>query len=206
MKKTTVFIVDDHAILRMGLVSLLQRKDDIEVVGDTSSGEVAVRKVPKLKPDVIIMDLMMPKMDGTEATRQIIKANPDAKILVLTTFGTADGISKALQAGAIGAVLKSSNLSEVVEAIRAVARGEKYVSSDVKAIFAAEPPLPALTSRQAEILEAIIKGLTNKEIANNLGISLQMVKEHVRGIFTKIGANRRSEAAAIALRKHLLKM
>lgn len=206
MKKIGVLIVDDHAILRMGLASLLRGKGDIEVIGDAPSGEVAVRKVQKLKPDVIIMDLMMPGMDGTEATRRIISNQSDAKILILTTFGTADGIAHALQAGARGAVLKSTDFSDLVDAIRTVAHGKEYISADIKEIIAAEPPIPPLSARQSEILESIIKGLTNKEIAYNLGISLPVVKEHVSGLFAKIGATNRSEAAAIALRRHLLKV
>ena len=206
MSKIRVLIVDDHAILRMGLSSLLRQKTDIEVVGDADGGESAIRKVQKLQPDVVIMDLMMPGMDGTEATRRIVADNPGTRVLILTTFGTADGLAHAIEAGAQGAILKSANFPDLVEAVRTVARGERYVSPDISSILAEEPPVPELSERQAEILESIIKGLTNKEIADNLGISLQRVKEHVSALLLKIGATNRSEAAVIALRKHLLKM
>ena len=206
MSKIRVLIVDDHAILRMGLSSLLRQKTDIEVVGDADGGESAIRKVQKLRPDVVIMDLMMPGMDGTEATRRIVADNPGTRVLILTTFGTADGLAHAIEAGAQGAILKSANFPDLVEAVRTVARGERYVSPDISSILAEEPPVPELSERQAEILESIIKGLTNKEIADNLGISLQRVKEHVSALLLKIGATNRSEAAVIALRKHLLKM
>ena len=206
MSKIRVLIVDDHAILRMGLSSLLRQKTDIEVVGDADGGESAIRKVQKLRPDVVIMDLMMPGMDGTEATRRIVADNPGIRVLILTTFGTADGLAHAIEAGAQGAILKSANFPDLVEAVRTVARGERYVSPDISSILAEEPPVPELSERQAEILKSIIRGLTNKEIADNLGISLQRVKEHVSALLLKIGATNRSEAAVIALRKHLLKM
>ena len=206
MSKIRVLIVDDHAILRMGLSSLLRQKTDIEVVGDADGGESAIRKVQKLRPDVVIMDLMMPGMDGTEATRRIVADNPGTRVLILTTFGTADGLAHAIEAGAQGAILKSADFPDLVEAVRTVARGDRYVSPDISSILAEEPPVPELSERQAEILESIIKGLTNKEIADNLGISLQRVKEHVSALLLKIGATNRSEAAVIALRKHLLKM
>ena len=206
MSKIRVLIVDDHAILRMGLSSLLRQKTDIEVVGDADGGESAIRKVQKLRPDVVIMDLMMPGMDGTEATRRIVAGNPGTRVLILTTFGTADGLAHAIEAGAQGAILKSADFPDLVEAVRTVARGERYVSPDISSILAEEPPVPELSERQAEILKSIIRGLTNKEIADNLGISLQRVKEHVSALLLKIGATNRSEAAVIALRKHLLKM
>lgn len=201
-----ILVADDHAITRFGIISLLETEVDFTVVGQAEDGEAAIAEAKRTHPDVIIMDLMMPGMDGTEATRRIISNQSDAKILILTTFGTADGIAHALQAGARGAVLKSTDFSDLVDAIRTVAHGKEYISADIKEIIAAEPPIPPLSARQSEILESIIKGLTNKEIAYNLGISLPVVKEHVSGLFAKIGATNRSEAAAIALRRHLLKV
>ena len=206
MKKIRVMIADDHAILRMGLSSLLGRKGDFEIVGEAADGDEAVRKAQKLAPDVVIMDLMMPVTDGVEATRQIRERLPGTKVVILTTFGTADGIAHALSAGANGAVLKSTDFSDLVNAVRTVASGERYIAPDIRAILDSEPPVPDLTTRQTEILESIVDGLTNKEIAVRLGISLPMVKEHVKALFAKIGATNRSEAVATALRKHLLRM
>ena len=206
MKKIRVMIADDHAILRMGLASLLGRKGDFEIVGEAADGDEAVRKAQKLAPDVVIMDLMMPVTDGVEATRQIRERLPGTKVVILTTFGTADGIAHALSAGANGAVLKSTDFSDLVNAVRTVAAGERYIAPDIRAILDSEPPVPDLTTRQTEILESIVDGLTNKEIAVRLGISLPMVKEHVKALFAKIGATNRSEAVATALRKHLLRM
>ena len=206
MNKTSVLIIDDHAILRMGLSSLLNAKNDIEVVGDAANGKVGIQKALKLKPDVVIMDLMMPGMDGTETTRQLLARNPDGKVLILTTFGTSDGIAHALEAGARGAVMKNCDFGELVMAIRSVARGSRYVSPEIERIIAKDPPIAPLSPRQAEILQSIVRGLSNPDIAKQLGISLDMVKEHTEALFQKLGVANRPEAVAIALRKHLLKI
>ena len=206
MKKISVLIIDDHAILRMGLASLLNAKKDIEVVGDAANGATGIKKALRIKPDVVIMDLMMPRMNGTETTTQLIAKAPDSKILILTTFGTSDGISHALRAGAKGAVMKNCDFNELVAAIRAVAVGREYVSPEVARILSKDPPVAPLSPRQEEILQSIIRGLSNPDIAKQLGISLDMVKEHIETLFQKIGAANRSEAVAIALRKHLLKI
>ena len=206
MTPIRVLIVDDHAILRMGLASLLASKSEIEVVGDASDGPSGIRKALKLKPDVVIMDLMMPGMDGIEATKELLAKAPECKILILTTFGTSNGINNALEAGAMGAVMKNCDFSELADAIRAVASGKRYVAADVERILVADPPVAALSPRQTEILQSIVRGLSNPDIAKQLGISVDMVKEHVESLFQKIGAANRTEAVAIAFRKHLLKM
>ena len=206
MKKTTVLIVDDHAIMRKGLASLLQTSKDIDVLGDAGDGESGIRKAIKLKPDVVIMDLMMPGMDGTEATRRLREQLPGAKVLIFTTFGTADGIGHALNAGASGAIMKNVELPELVTAIRTVAAGGRVLSPEIEQILAADPPVRELSSRQTEILHSITRGLSNEDIARQLGISVPMVKEHVNATFEKLGAANRAEAVAIAMRKHLLKM
>ena len=206
MKKTTVLIVDDHAIMRKGLASLLQTSKDIDVLGDAGDGESGIRKAIKLKPDVVIMDLMMPGMDGTEATRRLREQLPGAKVLIFTTFGTADGIGHALNAGASGAIMKNVELPELVAAIRTVAAGGRVLSPEIEQILAADPPVRELSSRQTEILHSITRGLSNEDIARQLGISVPMVKEHVNATFEKLGAANRAEAVAIAMRKHLLKM
>ncbi len=204
--KTTVriLVADDHAIVRMGLASLLGTQDDLEIVGDAEDGEVAVRKALKLKPDVVIMDLMMPKKDGTAATAEIHAALPDTKILVLTTFGTSDGIANALNAGATGALRKNAPNSQLIEAIRKVAKGERAVSEEVERLMKEDPPAKSLTPRQMEILEGIARGLTNLDIAKELGIREDRVKDHVNAILSRLNAANRTEAATIALRKFLL--
>ena len=206
MKKTTVLIVDDHAIMRKGLASLLRTSREIEVLGDAGDGETGIRKAVRLKPDVVIMDLMMPGMDGTEATRRLRESLPDAKVLIFTTFGTADGIGHALKAGANGAIMKNVELPELVAAIKTVATGGRVLSPEIEQILTDDPPVPKLSARQTEILHSITRGLSDKDIARQLGISVPMVKEHVNATFAKLGAANRAEAVAIALRKHLLKM
>ena len=205
MKPIKVLLADDHAIVRMGLASLLGTKKDIEVVGEAEDGEAAVRKALKLTPDVVIMDLMMPKMDGVEATAEIHRRLPDVKIMVLTSYGASDGIAHALSAGATGALMKSTEFSEFVSAIRSIADGERVIAPEIARQLSEDPPVPELTSRQAEILQSITRGLTNADIAKQLGIREDSVKEHVNAIFNKLGAANRSEAITIAMRKHLLK-
>lgn len=202
---TTILIADDHAIVRMGLASLIGTQDGLEVIGDAEDGEAAVAKALKLKPDVVIMDLMMPKKAGETATAEIHAALPDTKIVILTTFGTSDGIANALNAGASGALMKSAPNSQLVETIRAVARGERAISEDVERLMEEDPPAKALTPRQMEILDGLTRGLTNQDIAKELGIREDRVKGHVNTIFAKLGAANRTEAVAIALRKLLLK-
>ena len=206
MKPITVLIVDDHAILRMGLASLLANKKGIEVVGDAASGAAALTKVRKLKPDVVVMDLMMPGMDGAEATRRILEVEPGTKVLILTTYGTANALAHALDAGARGAVLKNEDFTDLVDSIRTVAAGGRAVSPEIEQMLATDPPLPELAPRQREILQHITRGLSNADIATQLGISLPTVKEHVRALLDKIGASNRSEAIGIAMRKYLLKI
>ena len=206
MNKIKVLIVDDHAIMRNGLASLLRTRKEIEVVGDAGDGASGIRKALKYKPDVVIMDLMMPDMDGTEATRQLLQRQPETKVLIFTTFGTADGIGHALAAGASGAILKNVELPELVAAIKTVVSGGRALSPEIEQILADDPPLPELSARQTEILHSIIRGLSNEDIARQLGISLPMVKEHVNATFAKLGAANRAEAVGIALRKHLLKL
>ena len=206
MNAIRVLIVDDHAILRMGLASLLGTRNDIEVVGDAGDGPTAVRKAVRLKPDVAIVDLAMPGMDGVATTRELQAALPSLHMLILTTFGTSDGINAALEAGALGAIMKNASFNELVDAIKAVARGEKAVAPEIARILAEDPPAQKLSPRQIEILDALVRGLANSDIAVQLGISMPTVKEHLTALFTRLGAANRAEAVAIALRKRLVKV
>ena len=206
MDKIKVMLVDDHAVLRMGLAALLGTRKEIEVVGEADDGQEALAKYPKLKPDVVIMDLMMPEMDGTETTRRLLADHSDAKVLILTTYGSADALGHALEAGALGAILKTAKLSELVASVTAVAAGKRSVAPEIAQILSEDPPVQELSRRQSEILESIARGLSNEEISTMLGISVPVVKEHVKLLFEKIGASNRAEAVAIAMRKHLLKV
>lgn len=204
--KIKVLIADDHAIVRLGLSALLSSKKDIEVVGQSRNGEAVVHDTLRLSPDVVIMDLMMPKMDGIAATAEIKARRPETKIIILTTFATSDGIIRALEAGATGAILKNAENNSLVTMIRKVAAGESVVAPDVEALLQKDPPVAKLTLRQTEVLESLCRGLTNKDIAKQFNISDRSVAEHVEAILAKIGAANRTEAAVIALRKHLLKI
>ena len=204
MNTVRVLIADDHAVVRMGIASLLGTRKDISVVGDAFDGEDAVSKALALRPDVVIMDLMMPRLDGISATTEIISKAPGTKILLLTTFSSSENIAKALKAGALGAAMKSSSNDDLIAAVLAVARGERYLTSEVEQLLAEDPPLPDLSQRQLQILESIARGLTNREISTQLDISLESVKSHIKIILEKLGAASRTEAATIAQRKHLL--
>ena len=153
--KIKVLIADDHAIVRLGLSALLSSKKDIEVVGQSRNGEAVVHDTLRLSPDVVIMDLMMPKMDGIAATAEIKARRPETKIIILTTFATSDGIIRALEAGATGAILKNAENNSLVTMIRKVAAGESVVAPDVEALLQKDPPVAKLTLRQTEVLESL---------------------------------------------------
>ena len=202
--KTKILIVDDHALIRRGLADLLRYEKDLAVVGEASDGDAAVAAATELKPDVVVMDLVMPVMDGVEATRRIKESLPDTKILILTTFGTSADVSRAIAAGASGAIMKDASMEDQLTAIRTVASGGKVLSPEIaKAVQ--EEPLSEFTDRQLVILESAARGLTNKDIATMLEISVDAVKQHLAAICVKLNAANRVEAVAIALRKHLLK-
>ena len=206
MGKIKILVADDHTIVRVGLVTLLNRFPDFEIVGEAGNGAVAVSKALKLAPDVVVLDLVMPKMDGVTATAEIHEKLPGAKVLILTSFGTSEDISRALNAGAVGAILKTAANSELVSTIRRVAAGKRTVSPEIENMLANDPPVPELSPRQRDILESIMRGLTNNQIAMQFEISPESVKTHIAKLFEKIGAASRSEAVSIALRKQLLKI
>ena len=206
MKKTTVMIVDDHAIFRMGLASLLGTAKDLSVIGDAGDGESAVKKALKLRPDVVIMDFLMPGMDGAEATRRILAEWPEAKVVIFTTYDAANGIGHALDAGAKGAIVKKAEFDDLLDAIRAVAAGGTFISPEIAQVLKSSPATAPLSPRQTDVLELVTLGLTNEDIAYKLGITAPVVRDYLKTTFAKIGAANRAEAVAIAMRKHLLKI
>ena len=201
-----VLIADDHAVVRIGLSALLETEPGISVVGVAKDGEEAVAETLRLKPDVVVMDLMMPRKTGIEATAEILAALPETKIIVLTTFAASDAIARALELGAAGAVMKTAEDAELISIIRTVADGGRVVSEEIQKLLTDDPPAEKLTPRQIDILSSVTRGFTNADIAKQLGIREDSVKEHINAIFTKIGAANRPEAVAIAMRKHLLKI
>ena len=205
MKKSRILIVDDHALLRRGLKSIIQYQKDMEVVGEAENGKVAVQQAKSLLPDLVVMDLVMPVMDGVEATRLVKAESPQTKVLILTTFGTSADISRALEAGASGAIMKDTPDDKFLSSMRRVIRGESVLAPEIEHMIKNEPEAPKLTERQLDILHSLARGFTNRDIALQLNLKPSGVRVHVDAILSKLGAATRSEAVAIALRKHLLK-
>ncbi len=206
MKPIRILIVDDHKIVRTGLKTLLASERDLRVVAEADDGAAAIRAAREQAPDVVLIDLMMPGTDGETAIAQLHAEMPDVRTLVLTSYGSSDLLARALKAGASGAVLKTADDEVLVTAIRAVAEGRTFLSPDVRRLLKQDPPVPPFTPRQAEVLASLSRGLTNADIACQLGICEARVEEHVKAILTKIGAANRTEAVALALQKHLLKL
>ena len=205
MKRIRILVVDDHALIRHGLSALLRSQADFTIAGEAADGEEAVAAAHRLRPDLVIMDLSMPVLDGVEATRRIRETLPTARILLLTTFGTSADVTRALRYGASGALVKDTDDDELLAAVRTVAGGGTVFSPEIQAMLR-EPQPPELTGRQREILEAIVRGLATDGIAAKLGISSDTVNQHINAIREKLGAANRAEAVAIALRRHLLKI
>lgn len=205
MKKTSVLLVDDHSVVRMGLAAIINLEKDLKVCGEAESGDEAAKLARELRPDVVVMDFMMPGMDGAGATAAVLKASPESKVIVLTTYGTSADIARALKAGATGAVTKNLANDELADAIRATARGERKLSAEIEASLSEAESDDGLTARQREVLDSIMRGLSNDDIAKMLGISKVRVKQHLAALYQKLGAANRAEAVAIALRRQLLK-
>lgn len=206
MKKTSVLIVDDHSVVRIGLAAIINLEKDFKVCGDAENGEDAVRLAADLKPDVVITDLVMPEMDGAATAEALLKVSPESRILILTSFGTASDISRALAAGAVGAVTKNLSNDSLMDAVRAARDGVRYLSPEIEQSLAEYDGDIRLTPRQREILSSITRGLSNDNIATQLGISKSRVKQHLNELYEKLGAYNRAEAVAIAMRRHLLKL
>jgi two-component system NarL family response regulator len=212
-----VLVADDHQVVREGLASVLQTKEDIEVVGLAKDGMEAVEKARELLPDVVLMDISMPRMNGVEATRQIKRENPHMGIVVLTMYDEEDYIFDLVRAGATGYLLKDTDSTQIAKAIRAVAQGESLIHPAVASKILSEFSLMAggkgrkpnrlehdLTDREITVLKLVAEGKTNKEIANALDLSEKTVKNHVRNIFHKLHVYDRTQAAIHAIRKGLI--
>jgi DNA-binding NarL/FixJ family response regulator len=201
-----VVIADDHAIVRSGLEQLLSTADDIALVGISANGMEVVETVQRERPDVVLMDLSMPELDGAEATRRIVTANPEARVVVLTSFGDDRHIADALHAGAVGYVLKHADPDELLDAIRAAARGDSPLDPKAARVLLDSrrigPGERELSAREEEVLRLVADGLANKAIARKLTISERTVKAHLTNIFGRLGVTDRTQAALWA-RDHL---
>lgn len=209
-KLIRVMLVDDHAVVLSGLATYLMICDDMELVGEASSGEQAIRLCPKVKPDVVLMDLVMPGMDGATATRMIREGCPDIQVIVLTSFQEQELVQGALQAGAIGYLLKDVTAEELVNAIRAAYAGKPTLAPEAAQALIDATRQPAekisadLTEREREVLALLVEGLNNNDIANRLVVSPSTAKFHVSSILSKLKATSRTEAVAIAINHGLV--
>lgn len=210
MDEIKVLIADDHTVVRKGIRALLETEPGITVVGEAADGEDAIHKALALKPDVILMDLVMPKLDGVQAIKELREVLPEAKVLVLTSFAEDRRIVAAIEAGALGYLLKDSSPQDLVRAIREVHRGEsslhpKVAQQLIKKLRrpAEEPEREELTARERKVLALIARGLSNREIARELSISEPTVRTHVSNILRKLGLKSRTQAALYALKEGL---
>jgi NarL family two-component system response regulator LiaR len=206
-----ILVADDHAILRKGIRALLSTEPDMEVVGETGNGLETVAQAEELKPDVILMDLMMPKMDGIEATRQITAKQPGVRILVLTSFAADDKVFPAIKAGALGYIMKDSGPAELVRAIHQVYKGQPSLEPAIALKVLHEisqppqkpPTLDPLTERELDVVRLIAQGKSNREIADQLVITELTVRTHVSNILSKLHVASRTQAALYALKEGL---
>lgn len=209
-----VLITDDHLVVREGLRLILETADDIEVVGEATDGAECLRLVPELRPDLILMDLQMPRMDGITAIEHLRKDFPEIAIVILTTYNEDDLMIRGLRAGARGFLLKDSSRESLLDAIHAAARGETLLKPEILARVLS-PPIqpkpasshqidPALTEREHEVLQSIARGERNKEIAYNLGITERTVKAHLQSIYQKFEVDSRAAAVAVGAQRGLL--
>ena len=222
-KKIRILLADDQELIRKGLTIILNHQPDLEVVGQAADGAEVIQLAKALRPDVILMDLKMPNVNGIQATRQIVSTQPRAQIIVLTTYDTDEWVFEAIRAGAVGYLLKDATTDTLAEAIRSVMRGESQIDPVVArrvlrefqhlmgapAVTTPEPPaeevtLEQLTAREAEVLQLLAEGLSNKDIATQLVLSEGTVKNHISAILAKLHANDRTQAVVTALKRGLV--
>jgi len=213
-EKIKVLVVDDHNILRVGILSLLEEAEDIEVVGEAADGQEALEKLSDLQVDVILLDLVMPRLDGLQVIQELKRIRCPARVLVLSSYNDEDRVFSAIQGGALGYLVKNTSADELLKAIRAVAKGSSYLPAEVqnklihKLSQAAQPEeLPIkLTQRELEVLKLLALGLSNREISEQLCISENTIFGHVANILHKLGLESRTQAALYAIRRGLVNM
>jgi two-component system, NarL family, response regulator len=205
-EKIRILLADDHEVVREGLAAILGRRDDFEVVAEVGDGEAAVEAWRRLKPNVALLDLRMPKLEGVEAIRQIREFDNDAKLIILTTYDGDEDIYQGLRAGAKGYLLKDTPREQIVDAIHAVIAGRTYIPSQVGEKLASRVNIDMLTDKELQILKQIANGQSNKHIAKEQSISEGTVKFHTNSIYAKLGVASRTEAVKIAMRRGLVKL
>lgn len=209
MKKLSILIADDHPVVRDGLRGMLESQPDFEVVGEAADGAQAIQLAEELKPEIVLMDLRMPQVDGVTAIREIKSSQAETQILVLTTYDSDADILPAIEAGATGYLLKDSSREELYGAIRATARGDTVLAPSVAARLVGQMRAPAeerLSSRELEVLQLVAEGASNKDIASRLHISQATVKSHLIHIFGKLGVSDRTAAVTVALQRGIMRL
>jgi two-component system NarL family response regulator len=204
MSNITVLCVDDHQLMRTGIIRIIELHPGVKVVAEGSTGEEAVAQFIKYRPDVVLMDLQMPRMSGLEAITKIREIAPDARIVVLTMYERDENVYRALQAGASGYLLKDAVPEELIRVIGEVHQGKRAVSSAIQSKFATRSNQPALTAREVQVLELLVKGMRNKEIGETLAISEETARVHLKSIFVKFNVHDRTAALAEALRRGIV--
>jgi two-component system, NarL family, response regulator LiaR len=215
MDKIRLLIVDDHELVRQGLRGFLELQDDFAIVGEGTTGLDAVEMAADLKPDIVLLDLIMPEMDGVEATRRILSADPDTRIVILSSFSDEDNVFPAIQAGAMGYMLKDISPDDLADTLRETHKGKTQIHPDIarklmQKVQQPDPPnggsSPAdeLTARETDVLKCIGRGLSNKEIADELSISHMTVKTHVSNLLGKLGLYDRTQAAIFAIKEGIV--
>jgi DNA-binding NarL/FixJ family response regulator len=201
-----ILVVDDHFMVRLGLIGAISTESDINVVGEASSGAEALALFAELRPDVTLMDGILPDIHGVEITRKVLESFPESRIIIVSINDTAEDVHRAMQAGAWGYIPKSCEKDAIVKAIRAVAAGERYLAPELARKLAERNLQPLLSTRETEVLHLIAKGLANKQIAAALAIGEPTVKSHVAHILEKLSAPDRTRAVTLAMERGLLRM
>jgi DNA-binding NarL/FixJ family response regulator len=201
-----ILTVDDHPLMRAGVASFLATEPGLQVVAEAANGEEALEKYRELRPDLVLMDLSMPVMDGLEATHAILEEFPDARIIVLTTYAGDEDVHRALDAGALGYLLKDMLVADILKVIRSVIAGRRGIPPAIAATLAQHTPRIALTPRETEVISLIATGLTNGEIAQRIGRTEETVKVHVKNILRKLDAQDRTEAVTNAVRRGFIRL
>jgi len=205
-KPVSVLIVDDHPVVRDGLCAMISADPNIHVVGESGTGEEALEAIPRLRPMVVLMDLLLPDIPGSEVIQRVCAVSSDTAFIVLTTLSGDEEIYRALEAGARGYLFKDMARKELVKAIRAVADGKRYIPPEVGTIVAEGLPRTALSTREVDVLQRIAGGLRNKEIAHDLGVSESTVNAHIKHILEKLHVSDRTQAITTALRRGIIRL
>ena len=208
-EQINILVVDDHAVVRTGISAWIASEPDLFLSGEAADGEEAVAKALELQPDVILMDLILPKKDGIDAIKDIIQGNPEARILVITSFSEKDNAMQAIKAGAMGFMMKDTSPESMLQAIREVHKGNPWLSAEITRMLIHEDiraketisPVEKLTDREMDVLRLIAQGLPDKDIANQLTVSKATVRYHVTNILTKLHLENRTQAALYAIRE-----